>query len=159
MTTTTASALDRAHDHAMAFLEGLDSRSVAAPAGVEELRSRFLRPLPDEGCDPTQVVDEMVAAADRGLHASVGGRFFGWVIGGALPSAVAADWLAAVWDQNAGSFAVSPASAIVEEAAGVWLKDVLGLPADVSFGLVTGCQMAHVTCLLAARHAVLGRRG
>ncbi len=152
-------ALGRAHEHARAFLEGLDNRPVAAPADVEELRSRFFRPLPDEGCDPLQVIDELVAAADRGLHASAGGRFHGWVIGGALPSAVAADWLAAVWDQNAGAFAVSPASSVVEEAAGAWLKDVLGLPAHASFGLVTGGQMAHVTCLLAARHAVLERRG
>ena len=81
------------------------------------------------------------------------------MIGGALPSAVAADWMAAVWDQNAGSFAVSPASSVVEEAAGAWLMDVLGLPSHASFGLVTGGQMAHVTCLLAARHAVLEQRG
>ena len=155
----TIPALGRAHEHAQAFLAGLDGRPVAAPADVEELRSRFFRPLPDKGCDPLQVIDELVAAADRGLHASAGGRFHGWVIGGALPAAVAADWMAAVWDQNAGNFAVSPASSIVEEAAGVWLKDVLGLPAHASFGLVTGGQMAHVTCLLAARHWVLERRG
>jgi glutamate/tyrosine decarboxylase-like PLP-dependent enzyme len=156
---TTPSALDRAHAHARAFLEHLDDRPVAARAGLEELRAGFLRPLPEEGCDPGLVVDELVAAAGPGLHTSAGGRFFGWVIGGALEAAVGADWLTSVWDQNAGAYAVSPAAAIAEEAAGAWLKDLIGLPEDASFGVVTGCQMAHVTCLLAARHALLERRG
>ena len=151
MTAHDLSHLDRAHAHARAFLQSLDSRPVAASAGIEELRSRLLRPLPQEGCDAAEVVDELVRAADPGLHASTGGRFFGWVIGGALPAAVAADWLTSVWDQNAGAYAVSPAAAIVEEAVGAWLKEVLGVPPQASFGLVTGCQMAHVTCLLAAR--------
>ena len=159
MTAHDLSPLDRAHAHARAFLESLDSRPVAARAGIEELRSRLLRPLPQEGCDPAEVVDELAMAADPGLHTSTGGRFFGWVIGGALPAAVAADWLTSVWDQNAGAYAVSPAAAIIEEAVGAWLKEVLGLPSHASFGLVTGCQMAHVTCLLAARHELLRRRG
>lgn len=149
------SPLDRALEHARRFFDTLDDRPVAAPASVEELRSRFIRPLPDVGCDPLQVIDELVEAADRGLHASAGGRFHGWVIGGALPAALAADWLTSVWDQNAGAFAVSPAAAIAEEAAGAWLKEVLGLPEKASFAFVTGCQMAHATCLLAARHALL----
>jgi len=90
---------------------------------------------------------------------SAGGRFFGWVVGGALPSALAADWLTATWDQNAGLYAAGPAAAIVEEVAGAWLKDIFGLSAHTSFALVTGCQMAHVTGLAAARHALLARRG
>jgi glutamate/tyrosine decarboxylase-like PLP-dependent enzyme len=159
MTSRSHSPLERAHEHARAFLDNLDGRPVAARAGVEALRARFIRPLPDDACDPADVVDELVAAVEPGLHTSAGGRFFGWVIGGALPAAVAADWLTAVWDQNAGAFAVSPAAAIAEEAVGEWLKDLLGLPGHASFGLVTGCQMAHVTCLLAARHALLARRG
>ncbi len=153
------SPLEAAVGHAREFFETLDDRPVGAPASAEDLRARFIRPLPDEGVDPVQVIDELVEAADLGLHRSAGGRFHGWVVGGALPSALAADWLTSVWDQNAGAFAVSPAAAIVEEAAGVWLKDVLRLPTDASFAFVTGCQMAHVTCLLAARHAVLERRG
>ena len=156
---TTPSALDRAHEHALAFLDHLDDRPVAARAGIEALRAGFLRPLPEEGCDPAKVVDELVAAAEPGIHTSAGGRFFGWVIGGALEAAVGADWLTSVWDQNAGAYAVSPGAAIVEEAVGVWLKDLIGLPKDASFGIVTGCQMAHVTCLLAARHALLERQG
>ncbi len=90
---------------------------------------------------------------------SAGGRFFGWVIGGSLPSALAADWLTSAWDQNAGHHACSPAAAVAEEVAGEWLKEILGLPARASFALVTGCQMAHTTCLAAARHGVLAKHG
>jgi aromatic-L-amino-acid decarboxylase len=154
-----ASPLDRAYRHALAFLDSLDDWPVGAPADAETLRKGFVRTLPEEGCDPVQVIDDLVTAASPGLHGSTGPRFFGWVIGGALPAALAADWLVAAWDQNATAFGVSPASAIVEEAAGAWLKDVLGLPAHAGVGFVTGCQMAHVTCLLAARHALLEREG
>ena len=76
-----------------------------------------------------------------------------------VPAALAADWLTSVWDQNAHNFACSPAAAMVEEVAGKWLKEILGLPPSASFALVTGCQMAHVTCLSAARHGVLARNG
>ena len=80
-------------------------------------------------------------------------------MGGTLPASLGADWLCSAWDQNAGMFAVAPATTIVEEVAGDWLKDVLHLPKDASFALVTGCQMAHTTCLASARHALLARRG
>jgi glutamate/tyrosine decarboxylase-like PLP-dependent enzyme len=153
------SPLERAFQHAADFLDTLDERPVGARATADELRRGFVRPLPEQGCDPSEVIDDLVSAADRGLHGSSGPRFFGWVIGGALPSALAADWLAAAWDQNAGAFGVSPSSAVVEEAAGAWLKDVLGLPAHASFAFVTGCQMAHVACLMTARHALLERLG
>ncbi len=159
MQETETTALDRAHAHARAFLESLDCRPAGSPASAEALRKGFFRPLADEGVDAAQVIDELVAAADPGLHGSTGGRFFAWVVGGAVASSVAADWLTSVWDQNAGAFAVSPAAAIVEEAAGVWLKDLLGLPAEASFAMVTGCQMAHVTCLMTARHKLLEDRG
>src|SRR3546814_7539516 len=85
---------------------------------------------------------------------SAGGRFFAWVIGGALPSALAADWLASTWDNNAALHACGPASAIVEEVASAWIKDVLDLPRSASFAFTTGCQMAHFTCLAAARHEI-----
>lgn len=88
-----------------------------------------------------------------------GGRFFGWVIGGSLPSALAADWLTSTWNQNAVLYASSPAAAVVEEVVGRWLKELLHLPPSASFALVTGCQMAHVTCLASARHALLRARG
>jgi glutamate/tyrosine decarboxylase-like PLP-dependent enzyme len=90
---------------------------------------------------------------------SAGGRFFGWVIGGSLPAALAADWLTSTWDQNAAMHACGPAAAVVEEIVGRWLKEILGLPGHASFAIVTGRQTAHATCLAAARHAVLAARG
>jgi glutamate/tyrosine decarboxylase-like PLP-dependent enzyme len=106
-----------------------------------------------------QVIDDLVRDAGGGIMASGSGRFFGWVIGGALPAALAADWLTAAWDQNGASYASSPAEAVVEEVCGAWLKDLLRLPRGASFGLVTGCQLAHVTALAAARHQLLAARG
>src|SRR5262249_36948010 len=108
---------------------------------------------------PEQVVADMIRDVEGGIIGSPGGRFFGWVIGGSLPAALAADWLTSAWDQNAGHSACSPAAAVVEEAAGKWLKESLGLRAEASFALVTGCQMAHTTCLAAARQGVLARLG
>jgi len=151
--------LERATQLALSFLGSLDSAPVGATASLSELRSRFALPLPDEGVDPVTVIEELARDADGGLIGSAGGRFFGWVIGGGLPGALAADWLTGTWDQNAGLYACSPVAAVVEEVAGTWLKDVLRLPAAASFALVTGCQMAHVTCLAAARHGVLTRAG
>ena len=105
------------------------------------------------------MIDELVAATEGGQLGSASGRFFAWVIGGALPSALAADWLASTWDVNATIYACGPAAAVVEEVAGAWVKDVLDLPRDASFAFTTGCQLAHTTCLAAARHAVLKGAG
>ena len=152
-------ALERAADLALSYLGSLDDAPVGATASLAELRRRFSRPLADDGVDPVTVIDELARDAAGGLLGSAGGRFYGWVIGAGLPSALAADWLTATWDQNAGLYACGPAAAVVEEVSGTWLKDLLGLPASASFALVTGCQMAHVTCLAAARHALLARAG
>src|SRR5918995_3430211 len=151
--------LERASELALAYLGSLDEAPVCATTPLEELRRRFGGLLPDDGTDPVTVVDELARAAAGGLLGNAGGRFYGWVIGAGLPSALAADWLTATWDQNAGLYACGPAAAVVEEVCGTWLKDVLGLPPSASFALVTGCQMAHATCLAAARHAVLSRVG
>lgn len=153
------SALERAVAHAVAHLASLDTRAVAATASLEALRRALARPLADRGTSAAQVIDELVADTAGGVMGSQSGRFFSWVIGGALPAAMAADWLTTAWDQNAGIYACSPAAAVVEEIAGGWLKELFGLPAEASFAFVTGTQMAHVTCLAAARHAVLARRG
>jgi glutamate/tyrosine decarboxylase-like PLP-dependent enzyme len=151
--------LERATELALSYLGSLDDAPVRTTASLAELRQRFFQPLPDEGVDPVTVIDQLARDAAGGLLGTAGGRFYGWVIGAGLPAALAADWLTAVWDQNAGLYACGPAAAVVEEVCGTWLKDVLGLPAKASFALVTGCQMAHVTCLAAARHAVLAREG
>lgn len=150
-------ALEAAARLAIDYLDSLDHRPVAQDHS--NLRERLSRPLADDGLPPEQVIAELVRDADPGIVASAGPRFFGWVIGGAVPSALAADWLSAAWDQNAALAASGPAAALVEEIAGDWLKQLLGLPAKASFAFVTGCQMAHVTCLAAARHALLEKRG
>ena len=106
-----------------------------------------------------QVILDQVQDAAGGIIGSAGGRFFGWVIGGTLPAALAADWLSSTWDQNAAAYACGPAVAVMEEVAGQWLKDMLGLPEQAGFAMTTGSQMAHVTGLAAARHALLRNRG
>jgi glutamate/tyrosine decarboxylase-like PLP-dependent enzyme len=151
--------LEHALQHSLAHLENLEQTSVSATATLAELRQRLTRPLADEGTEPTQVIDELVEDVRGGLLGSAGGRFFGWVIGGSVPAAVAADWLTSAWDQNAGLYATGPAVAVIEEVCGAWLKELLGLPATASFALVTGCQMSHVTCLTVARNACLARQG
>jgi glutamate/tyrosine decarboxylase-like PLP-dependent enzyme len=152
-------ALDTANGRARAYLAGLPGRPVSAHATVDELRRALWLPLPDEGVDPAKVVHDLADGAEPGLVATGSPRYFGFVIGGTLPAALAADWLAATWDQNAGLYACGPPAAVVEEVAGRWVLDLLGLPPAASFGFVTGGQMANFTALAAARHAVLGRLG
>ena len=146
--------LEDASRHAHEFIEGLDSRPVGARADLAELRSRLERTLSDAGEDSRVVLEELVRDVDPGLVASAGPRYFGFVIGGALPVAVAADWLVSAWDQNTGGYTPAPALSVAEEVAGRWVREILGLPPECGIGFVTGCQMAHFTCLAAARHAV-----
>jgi glutamate/tyrosine decarboxylase-like PLP-dependent enzyme len=151
--------LEAALQAALEHLEGLDARSVSATADLSQLRASLSKPLNASGIPPEIVLEELVRDARGGIHGNAGGRFFGWVIGGSVPAALAADWMTSAWDQNAGMFTVAPAASVAEEVAGAWLKDLLGLPAPASFALVTGCQMAHVTCLAAARNRLLSARG
>jgi len=153
------SALERASELALQYLDGLERSPVAPTATLAELRARLATPLAEDGQPALEVVEALARGVAGGLHGNAGGRFYGWVMGAGLPAALASDWLTATWDQNAGLYACSPAAAVVEEAAGSWLKELLGVPAGASFALVTGCQMAHTTCLAAARHELLARRG
>lgn len=155
---STRTALATALSQALRHLDGLDQNSVAATTNLQTLRRRLDKELGEDGIPAQQVVNELVQDVDGGILGCAGGRFFGWVIGGSLPAALAADWLTATWDQNAALYACAPAAAIVEEVAGRWLKDILGLPQQASFALVSGCQMAHATGLAAARHELLARR-
>jgi glutamate/tyrosine decarboxylase-like PLP-dependent enzyme len=141
------------------FIASLDQRQVFAEASREELAGLLGGSLPERPSDPLEVIDQLARDAGRGVVASPSGRYFGFVIGGALPAALAADWLTSVWDQNACFGATSPAASVVDEVAGEWLKELFGLPAQASFAFTTGCQMAHVTALAAARQAVLERAG
>ena len=155
----TERALEAAAAHAAQYLRGLSERPVAARAGAAELHERLGGPLPDGPADPAEVVAQLAKLADDGLVASAGPRYFGFVVGGSLPAAVAADWLTSAWDQNAGLFALGPAAATVEEVTAGWLTDLLGLPATMTTGFVTGGQMANFTGLAAARHHVLAAAG
>ncbi len=140
------------------FLDSLPERPVRG-APFEEVRRGVPDHLPDDPTDPTVVVEDLARAAEPGLVASAGPRYFGFVIGGSLPAALAADWMTSAWDQNAALAISSPAAAAVEDVAVRWILDLLDLPRDATVGLVTGCQMANFTCLAAARHAVLARAG
>jgi len=141
------------------FLESLERRPVGPQAVLEDLRAALGGPLPDGPEDPIAVVERLARDAGPGLVGMAGGRYFGFVIGGGVPAALGADWLTSAWDQNAGLFVCGPSAAVVEEVAHAWLADLLGLPAGTSFAVTTGCQMAHVTCLAAAREHVLSRAG
>jgi glutamate/tyrosine decarboxylase-like PLP-dependent enzyme len=156
---TIGQLLDRVRSHAAHHLAVLDDRPVRATAEPTELRDALGGPLPDEPGDPVAVLDALAALADRGTTATTSARFFGFVVGGAVPAAMAADMLTPVWDQNAGLHVAGPVAAVTEEVARRWLLDLLHLPADTSMGFVTGGQMANTTALLAARHHVLAAAG
>ncbi|MFD0738497.1 pyridoxal phosphate-dependent decarboxylase family protein [Lysobacter koreensis] len=151
--------LDRAHAHASGFLRDLPQRFVGARAGRDEMLAALDAPLPPRGEDPAAVIDLLARHAERGASACASPRYFGFVIGGALPVALAADWLVSTWDQNAGIHVISPIAAAMEEIAARWLLELFDLPRESGVGFVTGCQMAHFTCLAAARHGVLRRAG
>jgi glutamate/tyrosine decarboxylase-like PLP-dependent enzyme len=151
--------LERVLEEATGFLGGLPGRRVAARTDVEGVAAALRRPLAKEGADPLEVIEELIAGAEPGVVAMPSGRFFGWVIGGVLPAALAADWLTSTWDQNAGLLASSPAAAGAEWVASEWLLDLLGLPANSAVGFVTGAMIANFTCLAAARHDVLRQAG
>jgi glutamate/tyrosine decarboxylase-like PLP-dependent enzyme len=151
--------LDEAAALARGFVDSLPSRPVGASADLDELRARLVRPLTDGGEDARTVIADLARDVEPGLIASAGPRYFGFVVGGSLPVAVAADWLISAWDQNTGGFVAAPALSVAEEVAAAWVRDVLGLPAGCGIGFVTGCQMAQFTCLAAARHAVLRDAG
>ena len=149
----------RAAQIGLEYLASLDERHVGAVADASAIAERLRQPLPDVGEDPTAVVERLASAVDPGLVASAGPRYFGFVIGGALPAAAAADWLTTAWGQNAAVHALSPAAAAAEQVAGEWMLELLGLPAQASFGLPTGAGLGNAVGLAAARHRVLDRVG
>src|SRR6266536_1854677 len=151
--------LHRAAEQALEYRRSLADRPVATPADAAAIRAAFGGPLPQASTAPEKVLDELVAAAEGGLVATAGPRFFGFVIGGALPAATAADILTAGWDQCAFNAVLAPAAAAAEDGAGAWLKDLLGIPASASVGFVTGAQAANTVGLAAARHHVLAEAG
>ena len=148
-----------AHELASQYLRGLPDRHVGPHTDSVAIIEALGRTLADDGLPPDVVIRQMAEAVEPGLVASSGPRYFGFVFGGALPASIGADWLAAAWDQNAVLHAASPAAAAVEQVAGEWLLELLGLPPDSGFGLPGGAGLANVVALAAARHAVLARVG
>jgi len=151
--------LEITFDRASKFFSGLEGRHVGPRASVEELRALIKEDLPEEGKDPIRVLEELSDRVERGLVASAGPRYFGFVTGGAVPASLGADILTSVWDQNGMFSASSPAAGVVEEVVASWILELLDLPRETSVGFVTGCQMANFTCLAAARHEVLRKVG
>ncbi len=151
--------LKRTTELALEFLETLPHRRVGPIVPIEELRAALGGPLPEQGEEPLATVERLARAADPGLVGMAGPRYFGFVIGGHLPAALAADWLTSTWDQNATLYVSAPANSVAEETAAGWLLELLRLPRTASVGFTTGCMMANFTALAAARHAVLSRQG
>jgi glutamate/tyrosine decarboxylase-like PLP-dependent enzyme len=152
-------ALDRAHARARGWLAGLSTRPVPPALDVDALKKRLGTDLPDGPTEPADVVDRLADAVEPGLTGIPSGRFFGFVMGGTHPAAMAADWLVSAWDQNAGLRRVTPAVSAVEETAAAWLVDLLGLPPESGVGFTTGATTANFTALAAGRDEVLRRVG
>jgi glutamate/tyrosine decarboxylase-like PLP-dependent enzyme len=152
-------ALDSATRHANRWLDTLATRPVPPRASVAEVTAALGTELPDGPTPANEVIDLLARGCEPGLTAMPSGRFYGMVIGGTHPAALAADWLVSAWDQNAVLRAVSPAHAAVEDVASTWLLDLLGLPETSGVGFVTGATMSNFTCLAAARDSVLGKHG
>ncbi len=142
-----------------AYLASLDGRAVFPPADAVANLARFDEPLPDQPTDPSTALSLLDEAGSPATVATAGKRYFGFVIGGAFPATLAANWLAGAWDQNAGMYAASPTASRIESVAERWLVELLGLPAGTTAGFVTGATMANFSGLAAARHAVLARAG
>ncbi len=150
---------DDAARRAKAYLAALETRRVGPSAEAITNLSRWDEPLPENPTDPAEMLRLLDVVGSPATMAMAGPRFFGFVIGSALPAAVAASWLASAWDQNAGLDEATPSASRLEQIALRWLLDVLQLPPETSAGYVTGATMASFTCLAAARHAVLARVG
>jgi glutamate/tyrosine decarboxylase-like PLP-dependent enzyme len=146
-------------DLAADFLERLPAGPVKPETDLAALREALGGPLPGSPSSPEATIAAFGRDAQPGLVGSAGPRYFGFVVGGGVPAALAADWLTSAWDQNAGLYALSPAAAVAEEVAAAWLLDIFGLPPDSSVGFTTGATMASFTALAAGRHRVLERAG
>ena len=153
------SALRQAAQSAVDYLESLDTRPVApGPESVAAMRA-LCGPLPEGKTDPAEVVRLLSELGGPASMAISSGRFFGFVIGGCLPAAMAASWLVSTWDQNAGLWVATPVGAALEETAVEWTRELLGLPEGTAGGVVTGATLANFTALAAARHRLLERLG
>ena len=157
--TDRSTLLQDAARRAARYLDALPGRGVAPSAGAVERLAALERPLPEGPGDADDVLAELDDLGSPATMAMAGPRFFGFVIGGALPVSLAANVLATAWDQNSARSDVTPGTARLEQVALRWLVELLGLPAGTAGGFVTGATVANFTALAAARHAVLAREG
>jgi glutamate/tyrosine decarboxylase-like PLP-dependent enzyme len=147
--------LRQAAERATRYLNGVQTRNVApTPEALDRLRL-FREPMPDGPSAPEDVLEMLDTIGSPATTGMAGPRFFGFVIGGTLPAALAANWLATAWDQNPGLHLASPVATELEEISLAWLLDVLRLPAECAGSFVTGATVANFTALAAARNAVL----
>ena len=151
--------LEDAASRAVRYLEGLDGRKVAPGSEAIARLSQLDQPLPEHPAPAAEVIQELDDLVAPATTAMAGSRYFGFVIGGSLPSALAANWLASAWDQNTGLYQSTPGTSRIEQVALRWLLEALGLPPDCAGSFVTGTTVAHITALAAARHAVLAKAG
>lgn len=151
--------LHQTAETAARYLEGLDTRSVAPSAAAIAGLAQLEEPMPDGPTPPEDVLSTLDRIGSPATTGMAGRRYFGFVIGGSLPAALAANWLAGAWDQNPGLFVASPIGTVLEEISLGWLLDVLKLPAGCGAAFVTGATVANFTALAAARHAVLAQAG
>jgi glutamate/tyrosine decarboxylase-like PLP-dependent enzyme len=151
--------LELVADRANRYLSRLDQRPISPDAAALAQLEQLGGALPDEPTPADQVIALLDDVGSPATVITTGGRYFGFVIGGALPASLAANWLAGAWDQCAGIQVLSPAAAELERVAAGWLLELLGLPADTAVGFVTGATSANLTCLAAARHVLLERAG
>jgi len=151
--------LDNAAKRASRYLETIDARSVAPEEAALAALAGFDQAFPERASSAEAVLAELDEIGSPATMASAGGRFFGFVIGGALPVTVAANWLATAWDQNAGLVVTSPTNAVLENVSLRWVKDLFHLPVQCAGGFVTCATTANFSALAAARHALLARAG
>lgn len=154
-----AEALDQAFRHTGMWLSSFPTRPVLPRSTEREVWSRLGAELPQSSCRAAEVVNHLATAVEPGLAAMGSGRYFGWVMGGILPAAMAADWLVTAWDQNSGSREAAPAMVATENLAAKWLLELLKLPLGSEVGFTTGSTMAHFSCLAAARYKILRAAG
>lgn len=153
------SLLTAANDASLRYLGALDARDIVPTEEAIAALSAFDEPLPEAGSSALDVLDHLDRVGSPATVATTGGRFFGFVVGGALPVTVAANWLATAWDQNAGTWVLSPVSAELEEVSAKWLLEILDLPRDAAVGFVTGSTMGSFSAIVAARSALYRRMG
>jgi glutamate/tyrosine decarboxylase-like PLP-dependent enzyme len=158
-TATASEALQEAAQRALAYMRSVHDRPVTASAEALQRLAELRHPLPDTGLDAREIIRRLDEIGSPATVATTGGRYFGLVIGGALPATIAASWLAAAWDQNACFRWTSPIAAALEDVTLQWLRDLFGLASDVAGAFVTGTSMANMAALASARHALLARLG